>query len=73
MSTGIILGLGLLSIVIAFYITLNLPYWLSITHTRRQPMMKFIKKFHDPNYVIITPCVMLYAYGAYVFIMDVFT
>jgi hypothetical protein len=36
-------------------------------------MLKFIKKFHDPNYVIITPCVLLYAYGAYVFIMDVFT
>ena len=31
---------------------------------------KFIKKLHDPNYVIITPVVLLYSYGLFVFISD---
>ena len=70
MGTGYILGLGLGTIVLAFYIMLNWPDWLQKTQTKREQMLKILKKFHDPNYVIITPCVMLYAYGAYVFIGD---
>jgi len=70
MSTGIILGLGLLSIVVAFYIMLNWPEWLQKTKTKRENMYKILKKFHDPNYVIITPVVLLYGYGACVFVRD---
>jgi len=70
MSTGIILGLGLLSIVVAFYIMLNWPEWLQKTKTKRENMYRILKKFHDPNYVIITPVVLLYGYGACVFVRD---
>lgn len=70
MSTGYILGLGLSSIVVVFYIMLNWTEWLQRTQTKRQKMFKIIKKFHDPNYVIITPVVLLYGYGACIFIRD---
>ena len=68
MSTGYILGLGLGSIVAVFYVMLNWPDWLQKTKTKREKMYKILKKFHDPNYVIITPVVLLYVYGACVFI-----
>lgn len=32
--------------------------------------MKLLKKLHDPNYVIITPVVLLYSYGLFVFVSD---
>ena len=70
MNTGIILGLGLLSIVVVFYIMLNWPVYLEKTKTKRELMLKILKKFHDPNYVIITPVVLLYGYGACVFVRD---
>ena len=70
MSTGYILGLGLGSIVAVFYVMLNWPDWLQKTKTKREKMYKILKKFHDPNYVIITPVVLLYVYGACVFIRD---
>ena len=70
MSTGYILGLGLGSIVIAFYIMLNWPEWIQKTKTKRENMYRILKKFHDPNYVIITPVVLLYGYGACVFVRD---
>ena len=70
MSTGYILGLGLGSIVAFFYVMLNWPVYLEKTKTKRESMFKIIKKFHDPNYVIITPVVLLYGYGAYVFVRD---
>ena len=35
MSTGIILGLGLITIVISFYIILNIPYWLLLWNKRK--------------------------------------
>ena len=70
MGTGYILGLGLGTIVLAFYIMLNWPDWLQKTQTKRKQMFKILKKFHDPNYVIITPVVLLYSYGLFVFISD---
>ena len=70
MSTGYILGLGLGSIVAVFYVMLNWPEWLQKTQTKREQMFKILKKFHDPNYVIITPVVLLYGYGACVFVRD---
>ena len=70
MGTGYILGLGLGTIVLAFYIMLNWPDWLQKTKTKREQMLKILKKFHDPNYVIITPVVLLYGYGLFVFISD---
>jgi hypothetical protein len=33
-------------------------------------MKNLLKKLHDPNYVIITPVVLLYGYGLFVFISD---
>jgi len=71
MNTGIILGLGLLSIVVVFYIMLNWPEWLQKTQTKREQMFKILKKFHDPNYVIITPVVLLYGYGAFIFVREI--
>ena len=68
MGTGYILGLG--TIVLAFYIMLNWPDWLQKTQTKRKQMFKILKKFHDPNYVIITPVVLLYGYGACIFVRD---
>ena len=70
MNTGIILGLGLLSIVAVFYVMLNWPVYLEKTKTKRELMLKILKKFHDPNYVIITPVLLLYGYGACVFVRD---
>ena len=70
MSTGYILGLGLGSIVVIFYVMLNWPFYLEKTKTKRELMLKTLKKFHDPNYVIITPVVLLYGYGACVFVRD---
>jgi uncharacterized membrane protein len=70
MSTGYILGLGLGSIVALFYVMLNWPVYLEKTKTKRESMLKILKKFHDPNYVIITPVVLLYGYGACVFVRD---
>ena len=70
MNTGIILGLGLLSMVAVFYVMLNWPVYLEKTKTKREIMFTILKKFHDPNYVIITPVVLLYGYGACVFIRD---
>lgn len=71
MGTGYILGLGLGTIVLAFYIMLNWPDWLQKTQTKREQMFKILKKFHDPNYVIITPVVLLYGYGACIFVRDI--
>jgi hypothetical protein len=70
MSTGYILGLGLGSIVVVFYVMLYWPIYLEKTKTKREQMLKILKKFHDPNYVIITPVVLLYGYGACVFVRD---
>tara|TARA_R110002153_G_scaffold242014_1_gene397196 strand:+ start:132 stop:347 length:216 start_codon:yes stop_codon:yes gene_type:complete len=68
MSTGIILGLGLASIVIVFYMMLNLPIWLK--NKEFTYMKKAIKFLHNPNMVICIPIWATYSYGAYVFVLD---
>ena len=68
MSTGIILGLGLASIVIVFYIMLNLPIWFR--NTEFNNMKKVIKFLHDPNMIICIPVWTLFGYGAYVVVLE---
>ena len=73
MSTGVILGLGLGSICLAFYIILNFPYWIHLLEKRNTEfvfMKKVIKFFHNPNMVICIPVWSLYAYGTYVVVLD---
>ena len=77
MSTGIILGLGLLTIIVVFYIMLNISYWKSNLEKRKIFMTKE-KKYHHWVYAaddsmnktlkIIIYCV--YGYGAYIFFAE---
>ena len=67
MSTGIILGLGLASIVIVFYIMLNFNMWIT---TENNNMKKVIKFLYDPNMVICIPVWTMFGYGAYVVVLD---
>ncbi len=69
MSTGIILGLGLASIVIVFYMMLNLPIWFRNMEFNNN-MKKVIKFLHDPNMVICIPVWTLFGYGAYVVVLE---
>ena len=71
MSTGIILGLGLASIIIVFYMMLNLPIWLK--NKEFTYMKRAIKFFHDPNMVICIPIWATYSYGAYVVFAELYT
>ena len=55
MSTGIILGLGLLTIVIAFYVILNIPYWLLLWNKRKSEDMEEEKNIingHIPQMIL---------------------
>lgn len=67
MSTGIILGLGLASIVIVFYIMLNFNMWIKAENSN---MKKVIKFFHNPNMVICIPVWAMFGYGAYVVVLE---
>ena len=81
MSTGIILGLGLLTIVISFYIILNIPYWLLLWNKRKSENIVEDKKYHhwayssdDSMNKILKFCMYcLYGYGAYVFLAEMWT
>ena len=81
MSTGIILGLGLLTIVFSFYVILNIPYWLLLWNKRKNEKRTKDKKFHQWAYTsddsmnkILKFCMYcLYSYGAYVFIAEMWT
>ena len=72
MSTGIILGLGLITIAICFYILLNVPYWFLLWNK---------KKYHQWVYAsddilnkILKLCVCsLYGYGIYVFTLEIWS
>ena len=44
MSTGIILGLGLITIAIFFYIMLNIPYWYLLLNKRKNQDLELDKK-----------------------------
>ena len=79
MSTGIILGLGLITIVFCFYIMLNIPYWLKLWEKTKNESIELKKEYYQWVYKsddslnkILKFCVFcLYAYGIYVFILEI--
>ena len=81
MSTGIILGLGLITIAFCFYIMLNIPYWLMLLNKRKNDDFGLEKKYHLWVYTsddflnkILKFCIYcLYGYGVYVFILEIFS
>ena len=81
MSTGIILGLGLITIVLCFYIMLNIPYWLILWNKTKNEDIEPKKKYDQWVYTsddilnkILKFCVFcLYAYGLYVFILEIWS
>ena len=81
MSTGIILGLGLITIAVCFYILLNIPYWFLLWNKRKIMSFGLEKKYHKWVYTsddvlnkILKLCVYsLYVYGIYVFILEIWS
>ena len=81
MSTGIILGLGLITIVVCFYILLNIPYWFLLWNKRENMSFGLEKKYHQWVYnsddvlnKILKLCVYsLYGCGIYVFILEIWS
>lgn len=81
MSTGLILGLGLLTIILSFYVILNIPYWLLLWNERNSDNKKVKKKYHQWAYSsddymnkFLKICIYcLYGYGAYVFIAEMWS
>lgn len=79
MSTGIILALGLGTIVLTFYVVLNIPYWLLEYKKRKSEKMLKPRKYHDwvymaddsMNKVLKTVVYCLFGYGFYVFFVAV--
>ena len=47
MSTGIILGLGLITIVLCFYIMLNIPYWLKLWEKTKNESIELKKEYYQ--------------------------
>ena len=80
MSTGIILGLGLFTIVITFYIILNVPYWWLLWNKRKSKDIAE-KKYHQWVYTsddtinkLLKFCIFsLYSYGVYIFISEMWS
>ena len=81
MSTGIILGLGLITIAVCFYILLNIPYWYLLWNKRKNISLRLEKKYHQWVYTsddilnkILKLCVYsLYGYGTYIFILEIWS
>ena len=81
MSTGIILGLGLITIVICFYIMLNIPYWSILWKKRKNEGLKLEKDYHEWAYTsddslnkILKFCIYcLYGYGIYAFFSEIWS
>ena len=79
MSTGIILGLGLITIVICFYVMLNIPYWFLLWSKRKNEELELKKDYHiwvyasDDflNKVLKFVIYCLYGYGVYIFISEI--
>ena len=79
MSTGIILGLGLITISICFYIMLNFPYWSLLLNKRKNQNLEVVKDFHHWVYTsddvlnkLLKLCIFsLYCYGIYIFILEI--
>ena len=81
MSTGIILGLGLITIVVSFYIILNIPYWLQLWNKRKNKNAEEEKKYHQwaynsddvMNKLLKFSIYCIYCYGVYVFIAAIWS
>ena len=81
MSTGIILGLGLIAIAICFYIMLNLPYWFLLWKIKKNNYLGLKKNYHQWVYTsddflnkILKFCIYcLYSYGLYIFILEIWS
>ena len=81
MSTGIILGLGLLAIVVSFYIILNIPYWILLIKKKNESNLKIKKKYHEWAYTsddalnksLKIVIYSLYIYGSYVFLAEIWS
>ena len=81
MSTGIILGLGLITIVICFYVMLNIPYWFLLLSKRKNEELELEKDYHNWVYTsddvlnkVLKLCIYcLYGYGMYVFILEIWS
>ena len=81
MSTGIILGLGLITIALCFFVLLNIPYWFLLWNKRKNTSFVFKKKYHQWVYAsddilnnILKICVYsLYGYGIYIFILEIWS
>ena len=79
MSTGIILGLGLITIAIFFYIMLNIPYWYLLLNKRKNQDLELDKEYHQWVYTsddvlnkVLKLCICgLYGYGMYIFILEI--
>lgn len=79
MSTGIILGLGLTSIVLVFYIILNFPSWQIEYNIRKSKKMAQPKKYHDWVYAsddsmnkFLKFCIYcVFAYGGYHVVIEI--
>tara|TARA_R100001163_G_C5037962_1_gene176771 strand:- start:264 stop:518 length:255 start_codon:yes stop_codon:yes gene_type:complete len=80
-GTGYILGLGLGTIVLVFYIVLNFPMWKIEYNIRISKKMQQPKKYHDwvymaddsINKVLKSVVYCLFAYGAYVFCAELWS
>ena len=81
MSTGIILGLGLITIVLCFYIMLNIPYWLILWKKTKNKGIGLKKDYYQwvyqsddaLNKILKVFVFSLYAYGMYVFILEIWS
>ena len=81
MSTGIILGIGLITITVCFYIMLNITYWSLLLNKRKNQDLELGNHFHHWVYAsddflnkLLKLCVFsLYCYGIYVFILEVWS
>ena len=81
MSTGIILGLSLITIILCFYIMLNIPYWLILWKKRKNESIEQKRGYYQWVYSsddslnkILKFCIFcLYAYGIYVFILEIWS
>ena len=79
MSTGIILGLGLITIAICFYILLNIPYWFMLWNKRKNENLELEKDYYQwvydsddsLNKILKFFIYCLYGYGMYVFIAEI--
>ena len=79
MTTGMILGLGLITIVICFYIILNIPYWLILWNKRQNKYINKEKNYYQWVYSsddflnkFLKVCIyLLYGYGVYIFILEI--